>query len=95
MARQILARVLSYHKSQRYAIERSLQLAWNELRPEHPGCSLEIVEVRQVDEILRYTPVIAFASLVIDEKLVCVGRCPSKDEVLAWLREAIQETGRG
>ncbi len=43
MASRIVARVLSYHKSQRFAIERSLQLAWNGLCQEFPDCSLEIV----------------------------------------------------
>ncbi len=51
--------------------------------------------MRQVDEILRYTPVIAFASLMIDDKLVCVGRCPGKDEVAAWLWAELEEMGRG
>jgi hypothetical protein len=40
-----------------------------------------------VEEIQRYTPVFAFPSLVVNEKLVCVGRFPSRAEVLAWIRE--------
>ena len=53
--------------------------------------SLEIVEVCEVAEILKYTQVFAFASLMIDERLVCIGRCPKKDEVTGWLRAAIAE----
>ena len=72
-------------------IQRTLQSAWNDLVKERPDLSLEIVEVREVAEILKYTPVFAFASLMINEKLVCIGRCPRRDEVVTWLRAAIGE----
>lgn len=91
MQPKIVARVLSYHKSQRYIIARTLQSAWNDLVKDRSDLSLEIAEVRVVEEILKYTQVIAFASLMIDEKLVCIGRCPKKDEVTGWLRAAIAE----
>ena len=91
MNTKIVAKVLSYHKSQRYIIARTLQSAWNDLSKERPDLSLEIVEVREVAEILIYTPVFVFASLVINEKLVCTGRCPKRNEVSSWLRAAIAE----
>jgi len=87
---RIVARVLSCHKSQRYAIERTLQSAWNDLVKERPNLSLEIVEVCEVADILKYTPVFAFASLMINEKLVCVGRIPQRDEVVEWLMAALE-----
>jgi hypothetical protein len=40
--------------------------------------------------MLEYTSVIAFPSLMIGEKLVCVGRFPSRDEILEWLENEIQ-----
>lgn len=91
MNTQVVAKVLGYRKSERYAIERTLQSAWNGLVIEKPGLRLAIVEVRDLPEILKYTPVLAFASLVINEKLVCIGRCPKKEEVVTWLRAAIVE----
>ena len=53
------------------------------------GVQVEIQEVTTTEEILRYTPVIAFPSLMIDEKLVCVGRFPKPGEVTGWLKAAV------
>jgi hypothetical protein len=39
---------------------------------------------------MRYTPVTVYPSLVINERLVCVGRFPKKEEVLSWLRDAFE-----
>lgn len=35
------------------------------------------------------TQVVVLPSLVVNEKLVCVGRFPHKDEVISWLQEAL------
>ena len=35
-------------------------------------------------------PVLVTAGLVVNEKLVCVGRYPKKEEVVGWLREALE-----
>lgn len=48
-------------------------------------------EVTTAREILDYTPVIALPSLVIGEKLVCVGRFPTKDDILGWLENEVQQ----
>jgi len=42
----------------------------------------------------KYTAVMILPSLVLNEKLVCVGRIPKKDEVITWLREAMKEDAR-
>jgi hypothetical protein len=94
MQPKIVAKVLSYHKSQRYMIVRTLQSAWNDLAREWPKVILEIVEVRDVAEILKYTQVFAFASLMINDQLVCIGRCPKRNEVTTWLKAAIAELNR-
>jgi hypothetical protein len=91
MATKLVTKVLGYRKSQRYIIERILHSAWNELIKDRNDINLEIVEVRQVADILKYTPVFAYASLVINEKLVCVGRCPTRAEVVVWMEDAIKE----
>jgi len=40
----------------------------------------------------KYTAVMILPSLVVNEKKVCVGRFPKKDEVINWLLEAIEES---
>ena len=51
---------------------------------------LQIEEFTTSTEIMRYTPVTVYPSLVINERLVCVGRFPKKEEVLSWLRDAFE-----
>ena len=85
----IPVKILGYKKSQRYPIWRTVYSAQKMLEKEQPDLRLEIQEIISTDEILLYTPVIAFPSLMIGEKLVCVGRSPSKGEVLEWLKAAI------
>jgi hypothetical protein len=87
----IPVKILGYKKSQRYPIWRTLLSAQRTLEKEYPDLRLEIQEISSVDEILRYTPVIAFPSLMINGKLVCEGRFPSRLETLEWLNTAISE----
>jgi hypothetical protein len=91
MNAQVVAKVLSHNKAERFAIDHALRSAWMDLDDETAGLSLQIVYVREMPEILKYTTVIKFSSLVISEKLVCVGRCPKRDEVANWLKAAITE----
>jgi len=61
-----------------------------DLDERHLQIQIEIEEISSTDEILRYTPVIAFPSLLVAGKLVCVGRSPDKMEILAWVEKAVQ-----
>ncbi len=79
----ISVKILGYKHSLRYPIERSVIVAQREL----PDMTLAVEHIKTVEEIQRYTPVFAFPSLVVNEKLVCVGRFPTKAEVLSWIRE--------
>ena len=91
MSQKVVAKVLSHNRAERFAIEHALRSAWMDLEDEIPGLNLEIVTVREASEILKYTSILTFSSLVINEKLVCDGRCPKRDEVAIWLRDAIME----
>jgi hypothetical protein len=85
----IPVKVLGYKHSQRYPILRILSQAQRQFENLHPEVRLDIQEVCSTQEILRYTPVIAFPSLLVGETLVCVGRSPKREEVLGWLETAI------
>ena len=86
----ISIKILSYKSPQRYAVNRTLLAARNELRKTHPDLDLAITEVKELVEILEITPVVILPSLVVNDKLVCVGRFPNKNEVINWLQEALQ-----
>ena len=82
------AKILAYKKSQRYAVRRTLLAACDELRKSQPDIAITITEVKELAEIEKYTLVVILPSLLLNEHLVCVGRFPSKDEVIQWLQAA-------
>ncbi|OGO64429.1 MAG: hypothetical protein A2030_00590 [Chloroflexi bacterium RBG_19FT_COMBO_50_10] len=84
-------KILSYKSPQRYAVKRTLLAALNELHKTYPDLKTAITEVKELSEMEKYTAVVILPSLVVNEKLVCVGRFPSRLEVDGWLRSAIKE----
>ena len=81
-------KILSIQYPERYAVRRLVAAAQQELAAAFPGLELEIVEVNDAGAIGKYATVLVLPTLVIDEKVVCSGRFPAKEEVTAWLREA-------
>ncbi len=49
-----------------------------------------IEEVRDIKKIMEY-PILATPGLVINEKLVCAGRAPSKSEVTTFITTALTQ----
>ncbi len=47
-------------------------------------------KVTSYDEIMKY-PILSTPGLVINGKLVCSGRVPSKAEVTSWITTALEE----
>ncbi len=84
-------KILSYHSAQRYAVRQTVMAAQRVLRNEHPELKINITELKDWVHIEEYTPVLSAPSLVVNEKLMCVGRFPSKQEVLCWLASAMEE----
>lgn len=84
-------KILALKKPQRYAVRRTVLAAWQSLPNRDPLHQLHIEELTSSIEIMRYTPVTIYPSLVINERLVCVGRFPKKDEVISWLKGALEE----
>ncbi|MDI6768840.1 MAG: thioredoxin family protein [Anaerolineales bacterium] len=85
----ITVKILALRHPERYAVRRMVLSTLNELHTQYPDLAVEIAEISDPSEIGKYALVLVLPSLVINEKLVCSGRFPSKDEVVAWLREAL------
>ena len=54
------------------------------------GIDAKIEEVKDITKILAY-PILTTPGLVIDEKVVCSGKIPSKDEVKKYIRESAKK----
>jgi len=84
-------KILSYHSAQRYAVRQTLVAAKRVLNVDYPELEISITELKDWVHIEQYTPVLAAPSLVVNERLVCVGRFPTRQEVIGWLSSAIEE----
>jgi hypothetical protein len=90
MKKMIYIKILSYKKPQRYAVRSALTAAYHSLKKTHPDLEIDITEVKELSEIEKITLVVILPSLMVNEKLVCIGRFPKKDEIIGWLQEALQ-----
>ena len=81
----------SYRAAQRYTARRLVQSALAGFEQDWPNFQVEIEEISDTQEILRYTPVLVHTSLVVNDRLVCRGRTPKKDEIRTWLEAAARE----
>ncbi len=52
-----------------------------------------VEEVKDMKKIMQY-PILTTPGLVIDEKLVCSGRVPSKAEVTTFITTALENEGK-
>jgi len=52
------------------------------------GIDAEIEDVKDIKKIMEY-PILTTPGLVIDEKLVCSGRVPTKAEVTTYITSAL------
>jgi small redox-active disulfide protein 2 len=52
------------------------------------GIDVQLEHVKEINKIMEY-PILTTPGLVIDEKLVCSGRVPSKAEVTTFITTAL------
>ncbi|HEY5157067.1 MAG TPA: thioredoxin family protein [Anaerolineales bacterium] len=81
-------KVLGLQYPERYAVRRLVMAAHQELLLRYPDLKVEITEVTDPGQIGKYALVLILPTLVINEKVVCSGRFPAREEVTGWLREA-------
>lgn len=82
-------KILSIQYPERYAVRRLVAAAQQELRGRFPTLeNLQITEIGDPTGIGKYAQVLVLPTLVVNEKVVCSGRFPTKEEVIEWLQEA-------
>lgn len=54
------------------------------------GIAASVVRVEDFFEMMRYRP-LASPGLVVNERLVCAGRVPSRDEIIEFLQNGVSE----
>ncbi|HEX7620375.1 MAG TPA: thioredoxin family protein [Anaerolineales bacterium] len=84
-------KILGLQYPERYVVRRLVAAAQQELLFKCVLLDLEIDEITDPGEIGKYAFVLVLPTLVINEKVVCSGRFPTKEEVTGWLLEAAEE----
>lgn len=73
-----------------YSAEHAALAALGEIEGEYPQLEATLQHLTDPQAIQAYA-LLTTPGLVINEKLVCAGRIPTKREVVAWLREALPD----
>jgi hypothetical protein len=74
-----------------YALERAAAAALEEMAKEFPDLEATLEHLEDVLEIEQY-PVLFTPALVVNEKVLCAGRVPKRDEIIGWYRKALSQT---
>jgi hypothetical protein len=87
----LAVKILGTKSRMRYAVRRLVVAAGDHMRHEYPDLEISITEVSDQQQIEAYTNVLVAPALVVNEKLVYDLWIPTKEQVIGWLRDAIQE----
>ena len=88
----LIVRILSLGAPERYAVRRIVTAVHQELLLQNPALELKIIDVSDSTEIGKVALLLIMPTLVINDKVVCSGRFPTREEVRNWLREALNNT---
>lgn len=75
-----------------HSVEQTTLAALESLAEEFPDLEATLEHVQDPLKIQDY-PILFTPGLVVNEKLICAGRIPSKQEVVGWLQEALHQPG--
>ena len=88
----LIVKILSLGAPERYAVRRMVTAAYQDLLQQYSNMVITIIDVSDSTEIGKAARTLVLPTLVINEKVVCSGRFPSREEVGGWLREAMNKT---
>ena len=71
-----------------YAVEQMAAAGLEALLEQRPDLEATLQHIEDPLEYQKY-PILFTPGLVVNEKLVCAGRIPSKEEVINWRRAAL------
>lgn len=72
-------------------VEENAVEALEVLGEEKPELEATLQHVTNFNEIMEYD-IVSTPGLVVNEEVVCAGRVPRGEEVVGWLRAALDET---
>jgi small redox-active disulfide protein 2 len=73
-----------------YALEGAVAEALEILMEEEKSIQATLQHIDDPMEISQY-PLLFTPGLVVNEKLVCAGRVPKKEEIIEWLRSGLEQ----
>jgi hypothetical protein len=89
---KIELKILAYKRPQRYAVHKAVVAALEEVHRMNPSLQVVVEEIRKLEDIQVFTPVTIYPSLMLNGRLVCVGRFPRREEIISWLTQEIENT---
>jgi hypothetical protein len=88
----ISVKILSLGAPERYAVRRLVTAACRDLIQQYPNLKITIIEVSDSTEIGQSAFTLVMPTLIINGKVVCSGRFPTRAEVADWLWQASNKT---
>jgi hypothetical protein len=73
-----------------YSLERNAQAAMEAILQEAPGLQASFIRLSEPMTFLDYQ-VFRLPGLVVNGEVVCLGKVPKRDEILAWYRSALAQ----
>jgi hypothetical protein len=88
----LIVKILSLGAPERYAVRRMVTAAYRDLIQQYPNVEITIIDVSDSTEIGQSAFTLVMPTLVINEKIVCSGRFPTREEIAGWLQDTISKT---